>query len=487
MEKKEKYSLTEQASYLMYGKLFAFSLRIFIPIILVRILSQDNYGLYRQILLVALTFDSLLRFGIPNSLFYFFPTAEQKEEKRQLLSQSFYLLLFIGFLFLPIFYLLRKPISNYFQHDLLINFIYPLGLFIFFFLASAILEFIFILEKKSKVVFGYLIVNQIVRQVLVLVGAWAFRSLVAVIWLLVAFSFLRMAILYFYLKKNYNLKLTGWDRDYFSSQIQYSVPLGMGGIIATIRRSFDDIILSKFLTPGNYGIYSIGKFRLQFVDLIYESVGNVVLPKISLYRKQGAHHKSRELWHEMVIKFSVVTLPLVVFFLVLAEPLFVFLFTEDYLSSVLIFRIFLIMLLAQMLHHGTILRMYNETKFIFKANLISSAIGILLGYFLIRNYGMIGGAIASVLTFHLNCYLQLHRTKLILDLNFSELLPWKSIGTVMLFSLLPAPLLFLAFGFHLNDILTLAAGALFYFPIVLILFLKFNYLDLKKILLFLKK
>lgn len=471
----------------MYGKLFAFSLRMFIPIILVRIFTQDDYGLYLQILLVALTFDSLLRFGIPNSLFYFFPIAETKEQKQQLLAQSFYSLFFIGLVFLPFFYLLRFPISNYFKHNLLINYIYPLGLFIFFFLASSILEFIFILEKKSKTVFFYLIANQIMRQALVLFGAWYFRSVKIIIWLLVAFFFLLTILLYLYLRFNYFIKLKGWDRKYLLSQIKYALPLGMGRIVATIRREFDNLILVRFISKTNYAIYFIGRFRLPFVDLIYESIGNVVLPKISLYRQQGEHEKARELWQDMIVKFSVITIPLVFYFFIMANPLFSFLFTEAYLPGVAIFRVFLIMLFGQMLYHGTIPRMYNQTKFIFKANLISTLIGIPLGYILIKNYGMIGGAIASVFTFHLNCLIQLYKAKTILNLKFTEWLPWKGMGTVFFFSLLFSPLLILTLRLNLHEILTLGMGCLLYFPILLILFIRFEYINLKKILFFMNK
>ena len=84
---KKQESLTKQSLFLVIGRSVAHLLQLFLPIILVRIFTKEEYGLYRQLFLIYYTFISIGQMGMDQSLFYFFPRHPEKRES--LLVQTF--------------------------------------------------------------------------------------------------------------------------------------------------------------------------------------------------------------------------------------------------------------------------------------------------------------------------------------------------------------------------------------------------------------
>ena len=66
-------SLTEQTFWFATAKTIAFVLTLAAPLLLVRLLSQTELGLYKQAFLVAASAQRILTLGFGLSAFYFFP------------------------------------------------------------------------------------------------------------------------------------------------------------------------------------------------------------------------------------------------------------------------------------------------------------------------------------------------------------------------------------------------------------------------------
>lgn len=463
-------TLKSQAGYLFAGRLTSFFIRFIIPVILVRLFTKEEYGLYQQIMLVSLFFVPTVQFGMATSLFYFYSIA--KEKFTQLMSQTFYFIVFSGMIFFPIFYLFRYKIAHFFQNDNFVEYILPCGLYIFFYASSIILEYLFILEKKSRLVFSYLVLSQFVRASLIIFCLLLFRTVIAVIWGLVFFSSLRVLILYLYLKINYKISIKSWDRKLFFAQFKYSLPLGLTKIVGDLGKKIDRIIISGLLTASDFAIYSVASFKIPLLELFYPSIRNVALPKLSELCFAGKKGEAIKLWHKMIISFSVVTFPLLVFFFIMAPLIITFLYSDEYVASVLIYRIFLFILLVEILSYGVIIKAYNKTKFIFISNLISMFVGIVLGYLLIKRFGLVGGAVSAVITYSINAWIQLFIVKATLDLKFSLLLPWKKMGVILLYSMAASPILLLIYKLAFPKIVVLILSSLFYGLIIALLFIQ---------------
>ena len=66
-------SLTAQAFWLLVAKTLGFMFAFALPVLLTRTLSQNEYGLFKQLFLVTTTAVALLPLGFGMSAFYYLP------------------------------------------------------------------------------------------------------------------------------------------------------------------------------------------------------------------------------------------------------------------------------------------------------------------------------------------------------------------------------------------------------------------------------
>ena len=109
-----KYSSSDQARILFVSRIIAFAIRFLTPVFLARLLSQTDYGLYRQFLLIATTIISFLLLGIPKSTYYFYP---KKENKNEVISITYLLLISVCVLLIVIFFPFRNVILLFWKNS----------------------------------------------------------------------------------------------------------------------------------------------------------------------------------------------------------------------------------------------------------------------------------------------------------------------------------------------------------------------------------
>jgi O-antigen/teichoic acid export membrane protein len=476
---RESPPLSSQAAFVFIGKASAFLFAFVTPMLLVRIFSREEYGIYQQALLVSLTLVDVLKWGLINSLFYFFPLA--KDRLKELLSQTFFFLVSVGLVFLPMVYLLRYSIAAFFKSDTFIELIWPIMVYFFFMLISLILNVIFILEKKSRTVVIYEILNQLIRVSLIVSISLIFRDIVLTVWGLALFAVLRSLFLYIYLRRGYTISPKWIDRTLLKEQLKYCFPIGSARLVGEVGRRIDKYILSAALSPASYAIYMIANIKIPFMRLMYESIGNVVIPKMTEHSAADQIDETKELWHKMIVKFAAVTIPVVVFFYFLAEEVIVLLYTSKYIESVDIFRVFLLLSFQQMINPSVVLRSCNDTATIFKTHLFSTIFAIILCLVLIKAVGMIGAAAAMVSAAYLRMLLRLDKVRKIFHTRINDFLPWKDLGKITLYSSICGLFLYGLQQWELPAIPKVVASGTVYFSIIAGITLYFKYFEWKQV------
>src|SRR5947207_1724859 len=82
--------LTKRAAFLAVARILAFSLTIPLPLVLVRTLSQSDFGLYKQIFQIMMTVLALTGLGVNMSVLYFLPRNPDKKPQIALNVLAFY-------------------------------------------------------------------------------------------------------------------------------------------------------------------------------------------------------------------------------------------------------------------------------------------------------------------------------------------------------------------------------------------------------------
>lgn len=470
-------SLKKQALYNLVGRFFEFLVGMATPIILVRIFTQTDYGLYQQALVIGTVLAALLGFNFAHNLFYFYPTAKDKNEQTKLISQTYFGLWGVGLLLLLVFILGRPLLFKYVESEFFKEIFLFIPFFVIFTILNRSFDNIFVIEGKAKIAMYYYSINRFIRGFFVLGAALIFNTPMAVLWSLIIYLSIISLFLFSYLFYHYKISPFKWDKQLFRKQFKYALPFGLSGVVGAIGNYADKLIMTTFLPTKDFAIYSVGNFRLPFIELLYNSVGNVILPQISKYSTEvDGKIKAYQLWRKMILKNMIVTIPVIVFSMGYATEIITLLFGDQYEESANVFRILILMFTMQMFGFGYILRGFGITKPIFPANVVKMLVSIGLGIPLIYYFGYIGAATSFVLAFSSNGIIQLTITKRFLGMKWANFIPWIDMGKLLLVAIICIVVSKLIVFFEAPKIIYLALSSGIYFLLGYLLLFKLKYL-----------
>ena len=420
-------SLKNQAKAIFIGNLVGTIFQFLVPAILVRFISQDDFGVYRQFQLVAITFMGLLGLGYSPSLFYFYPISD-KLGKQKIIQQTQFLFLINIIIFCVIFYFFGNQILIYFKFNEFLEMKVFLLLFISFMVLSSLLRIILTLEKNTLYNKIYPSLERIVNFLIFIVVIMIIPGFKGPIIALLIFGAVRL--LFFlshispYLKKIHRL-----DFKLLKEQLIYSLPFGLALILNEIAVKFDKFYINQYITPVEYGVYSLAFLSIPVLNQFFSSIHDVVVPQISIYFNENKSEDGINLWKKTVEKTSSVTIPAVFLFWLLANEIITILYTEQYIEAANYYRIFVLIYFVSMFSHEIILRAANKTRFILISNIIGTTMTILLGLYLIPKMGLYGAIITALVGTVMPMIISLHIERKIMKLSFKNWVNWKKIYT----------------------------------------------------------
>jgi O-antigen/teichoic acid export membrane protein len=472
--------LSTQAIYLFIGKLSALLITVFIPVILARVFSKEELGLYFQIILIATVLIEIAKWGVVNSLYYYYSTSS--ESRSELLSQSFYLLLILGFIVAMLAAYFNIQIYSFLNISEESGLVWVIIIYVVLMLMSLILDSIYILEERIHAVVVYEIVSKGVKVALILFSIFMYGTVVYIVYFLTIYAFIKFIFLYSYLNKNYRISIFKINKFLLADQVKYCFPIGAARLVGEVSKKADKFILISLLSPAVYSTYSIAYFGIPIITLLISSITQVVIPKMALNHKYKKELEIKNLWHKVICQYALIVIPIICLFEVLARDIIVILFTNEYIDSVVLYQIFLLSVFLQILAPSVVLRSVKKTKVIFYSHFLSAITAIVCGYFLIKSHGMVGGAISFILASATRTVVQIVAIKKILILKFTELIPWFFIfrvASVSIFSSLLVIILPIS-----SDIVLISAAvtSLLYLVSVVLLYLMYGLFDLKNMM-----
>jgi O-antigen/teichoic acid export membrane protein len=181
--------------------------------------------------------------------------------------------------------------------------------------------------------------------------------------------------------------------------VKAGLPFGISSLTLSITFSADTVILSKNFPPEMVGWYRVA-YDLVFTLLFFSrGFKDAIIPSLSRIHAIDANEIGRW-YHRAVRVFTLISLPMVVGGMVLAQEIILFLYKEEYLPSVNAFQILAwdmpFVLYASFCGNvTTIIRQERRAARIFTFN---AAFNILANLLIIPRFGYIGASVVTVLT-----------------------------------------------------------------------------------------
>jgi len=335
--------------------------------VLSRLLSQEEYGTYRQIWLLITILSQLAVFGLPASISYFISGRNKKEQSTYLL-QALLIILITSIGQVTLLWLLSNKIALLFNNSHLSSvLILSLPIFLIYPYTHVISPTLvakgrYVAAALLNVLYSLITVGGIIISALIL--PTAINVIVALTIAVMAYVFIAMLT---------SISSFSWDKldiskSRITEQTQYAIPLGLALSVELFSKFTDKIIVSNAVSTNEFSIYMNGAFEIPFVSMISGAALTILFPEFVKLFKSDKKPTIVGHLNESINKTSLILLPIMFFFLLFAREIIVAMYTDRYEDSTIIFTLYLLILPLRVTLLSQVLPYFNKKKFLLQAN-----------------------------------------------------------------------------------------------------------------------
>ena len=395
-------------------------LNLFLPLVIVRILSPDEVGQYK-IFFLYLAMVPLFFFtaGIMNGLSHW---AGHASRRVQAFKSSWTILnaIAIGIPLLGWFF--ESYLSRALGWDLRQTRLLLLASVVFmqanFFDEATV--------AAGEIWRGAIFTSvfELARGATILVSAFMFRTVNAVFVTYIVVMAVKVLIgaAWGYAK---GFQRPTWDPAVAKEIIRYALPVSLSAMLFVISGYADQLVLSQTLSAAEFASYSLGCLLVPPLIIFEQSVNRVLIPKMSHDFSVGLSDRARKLYRDAVSELSWLLIPAAVGTIVFATPIVDLLFTNRYESAAHYLRIYAFYHLANLIPYDVVARARGNGKWIFNQIAIFAVLTFITIYPSVKYFGATG-ALVDVTTIALlmrltSLFWIRHRERW----TMAKMLPWK--------------------------------------------------------------
>lgn len=424
-----KTSVGGDAIYLTVSRIVVSLIGFATSMLLARFRTLEEYGTYSQIIMITDLVSTILMLGLPNSINYFLAKAEAEDEKRRFMSIYVTLSTILTAIIALCLFSAIPLIILYFNNPAITAFAYVFAVYPWASLMINSLGNTCVVYGKANRLIIFNVVHAVANLLVLLVtkaGGMAFRHYM-MLYMAEMLGFALFAL-------GWIAKLVGsvrplLDQNIIKEILAFSIPMGLASVVGTLNAELDKLVIGRFFTTEEYAIFANAAKELP-VTILATSLTAVLLPRFVRLLSREESEKVVNLWgYAANLSFCFMAL-IVGGGVVFAPDIMSLLYSEKYVTSggVWVFRIYVLILMLRSIYWGIILNATGKTKFVFYSSLLTLAFNFVGNIVSCYTIGFVGPAISSLLVTAIMAAVQLRFSCRIINIRFTEILPWKKIA-----------------------------------------------------------
>ena len=256
---------------IMAGRTFGYAVLFFLPLILVRMFGQEEFGTYKQLFLLYATIINLAQVGMSESLFYFLPGAG--EYGGRYVCNSIVVLGGIGLLGAVLLFVGGDVIAEWMNNPALAPLMPLLAVFFLFMLASYVLEIVMTACHRYGEAAASYGLSDTSRAVLIAAPVLLFQTLASMLYGAIVFAVIRLGITLWYCRKQFGATLhPNWSL--LVRQAAYSLPFAFYVLFQTGQETLHQYVVSFLFDAATFAVYSVGCLQVPLVELLRSAVSH---------------------------------------------------------------------------------------------------------------------------------------------------------------------------------------------------------------------
>ena len=344
--------------------------------------------------------------------------AKKSEQKFQYLSTAFFIRLTLLIVSVCLALITVPYISNI--PDLR-NILFVVALlFAFDSIRELLISLLRALEEMEKEAL-IKIINGLLTGILGLMVLFLIPSVENLAYVYLAGSTIGLVITIYILRKYLKNILWSFSRDLVQPILQTTWPLFIFGVIGIVMTNTDIVMLGWWKTPADIGLYSAAQRLIQFLLIIPNLIAIAMFPIFSkLFAKDIV--QLRTALEKTLALIFLLSLPIVTGGILLGEEIMLVVFGASYVSSTLVFQIFLgtVLIMFPMLVVNNYIFVQNQQQKFIWPMIGGVLLNIILNFVFIQKFGIYGAASATALSSFILAIFMWDRAK---QISYFEIFP----------------------------------------------------------------
>ena len=185
--------------------------------------------------------------------------------------------------------------------------------------------------------------------------------------------------------------------------VEYSIPVTVTTAGRKLDTRFDTILIGFFLNPAAVGFYTVAKQVVSFVKTPAKSLGFTIGPTFGAKKGAGELETASQMFEKAIVNTLLLYVPAAAGIVLVAEPAITLVFGDDYANAVPVLQIlslYLILIASNQIISNALHYLGRaRARAIIRST--TAILNIILNIILIPVFGIVGAAVATVITFSL--------------------------------------------------------------------------------------
>jgi O-antigen/teichoic acid export membrane protein len=435
-------------------------IRIAVIIYVARVLGSESYGIFAYTISLVAIFALFSDIGLTSIL-----TKElsgESPEKEEYLATTVIVKLFFLILSVCLAALFAPIISKFDEAK-------PLLIIMAVTLALESLQGFFYSitrsQNKMEVEAGLSVFTEIVVTSLILASFFRNPTIEYLAYSYMIGNLIGVIITVLILRSHLIKTIKLFNKKFLWSILTRSGPFAIMSAFGIFSTNIDSVIIGEFGTPHTLGLYAAAQKPIGLMRVLPNFLSISLFPLINKLSFTDEKERLSKLLEKSATAALAMALPIVVGGIIIANPLLIKLFGEEFGGATLTFQLLLVSILiifpASMISDLIIAK--NKQKIFIKSSILGALTNVILDLILIPKYGITGSAFATIVSVLVVNLVILYEAKKIMEFNIIT-----KIGKIVISTILMALCTLTMLSFGLQLIYVILVSALVYVVILVI-------------------
>ncbi len=374
---------------------------------LVRALPKEIYGSYSQVLFISEFIGILTSLAITQIAMMFFTRTEFEFPDYLKTILAFTLGAgVVGFIFCQGFSFIAPSIFDNPTLGILLK-IYAFNLVGS--KVNQVLNQALIKMNETKKVMVISIGSNFAKLTLALISIQVYHSIEFLLWVYALEPIISAAIQYFILFRKQLLN-GKFRMPIFKEIFSIGIPLYLVEILGASYTYIAGFIIGINLNQTQYAIYRNGSFELPVIGTIYGTISLIFMGDLSRHIQEGNFSLVAKIKKKIITSTAIIIFPIAIYFIFFSKEFILLYMSEKYIESYKVFIVFTLALLIRLQNYTDVLILMKKSSYVLLSFAVFLVLNVVLNLSLSFSFGIIGCALATIISVLVLAMLQLHLT-----------------------------------------------------------------------------